>query len=155
MAESSTEVLVGGTVLAVAAAFVVYVSNATGGNGAGRDSYELTASFRSLQGVSVGTDVSLAGVKIGEITQIELNPVTFRADTRFSVRKDLMLPEDSAILVSAEGLLGGNFIEIIPGGSPDNLMPGDEIEDTQGSISIVNLLAKFAAGSGGDGGEAQ
>lgn len=154
MAESSTEVMVGGAVLAVAAAFVFYVSNGSGLNDGGDGSYELTASFRSVQGIAVGTDVKLAGVKVGTITDLELNPLTFRADARFTMRDGLELPDDSAILVSSEGLLGGNFIEIIPGGSPINLAPGEEILDTQGSVSLVNLLMKFvAASSGEDSGE--
>jgi phospholipid/cholesterol/gamma-HCH transport system substrate-binding protein len=55
----------------------------------------------------------------------------------------VQLPTDSAILISSEGLLGGNFIELVPGGLPDTLAPGDEIEDTQGAVSLVQLLLKF------------
>jgi phospholipid/cholesterol/gamma-HCH transport system substrate-binding protein len=64
------------------------------------------------------------------------------------VRSDVLLPDDSAIVISSEGLLGGNFVEILPGGSTDNLAPGAEIEDTQGAVSIITLLMKFAGGSG-------
>ena len=67
----------------------------------------------------------------------------------------LRLPDDRAILVSSEGLLGGSFIEILPGGSLDNLVPGDEIEDTQGAVSVVNLLMKFVGGEGDGAGAAE
>lgn len=150
MSENTTEVMVGGAVLAVAVGFLVYAANATGFRSAGGDSYDLTASFRSVDGVSVGTDVRVAGVKVGTITSLDLNPNTFRADARLTVLKDLELPDDSAILVSSEGLLGGNYIEIIPGGSPFNLEPGGEILDTQGSISLVSLLMKFVTASSGE-----
>lgn len=150
MAENTTEVMIGGAVLAAAIGFVVYISNATGLGDGGKGSYELTASFRSVQGISVGTDVKMAGVKVGTITDLDLNPETFRADARFTVQDNLVLPDDSAILISSEGLLGGNFVEIVPGGSPFNLEAGGEIEDTQGSVSLVQLLMKFvgAAASG-------
>jgi phospholipid/cholesterol/gamma-HCH transport system substrate-binding protein len=75
-----------------------------------------------------------------------LNPTTFRADTTFTVQSDVPLPEDTAVVIASEGLLGGSFVELLPGGSPFNLDPGSEIEDTQSSVSVVNLLMKFVAG---------
>jgi phospholipid/cholesterol/gamma-HCH transport system substrate-binding protein len=149
MSHNTTEVLVGGAVLAAAIAFAVYAGQAAGlsrgGNG-----YELGASFRSLEGVNVGTDVRLAGVKIGTVTGVDLNPDTFRADTRFSVVTGIEIPDDSAVIISSEGLLGGNFVEIMPGGSAFYFEPGDQIEDTQGAVSLISLLVKFVAGDGGE-----
>lgn len=150
MSESSTEVLTGAAVLAAAVGFVLYAGQSAGLSGPAR-SYELSASFRSVEGVTVGTDVRLAGVKIGTVTDLELNPQTFFADAVIAIDDAVVLPEDSAILVSSEGLLGGAFIEVIPGGSLDNLGPGDEIEDTQGAVSVVNLLMKFVAGDSESG----
>jgi len=146
MAENKTEILVGTAVLAVAAGFVFYAAGQTGFAAQPSDSYELSASFRSAEGVSVGTDVRLAGVKIGTVTGLELNAQTFRADTVFNVNNDIEIPDDSAILISSEGLLGGSFVEVIPGGSPFNIDPGGEVEDTQSSVSLVNLLLKFVSG---------
>ncbi len=149
MTHSSTEVLTGGIVLAVAAGFALYAAQVAGLSRGG-DSYPLTASFRSLEGISVGTDVRLAGVKSGTVTGVQLNPETFRADTTFAVEDGIMIPDDSAIVISSEGLLGGNFVEVMPGGSPFNLEAGDEIVDTQGAVSLISLLVKFVAGSGSD-----
>jgi len=146
MAENTVEVITGGLVLAVAVGFIVYAGQATGFSRA-PESYPLKASFRSVEGVSVGSDVRLAGVKIGTITAMDLNPLTFFADATISVKHGILLPEDSAILISSEGLLGGNFIEILPGGSPVNLEPGSEIEDTQGAVSLISLLMKFVGGA--------
>ncbi len=142
-----TEVLVGGTVLACAIAFGVYASQSTGLSQS-QAGYELGASFRSLEGVSVGTDVRLAGVKIGTVTGVSLNPDTYRADTKFSVADGILIPDDSAIVISSEGLLGGNFVEVMPGGSPFYFEAGDEISDTQGAVSLISLLVKFVAGNG-------
>ena len=147
MSHNPTEIAVGGVVLAAAVGFAIYAGQAAGLAQAS-NGYELTASFRSVEGITVGTDVRLAGVKIGTVTELELNPETFRADTTFSVKEGVEIPDDSAVVISAEGLLGGNFVEIMPGGSPFGLAPGEEIVDTQGSVSLVTLLLKFV--SGGD-----
>jgi phospholipid/cholesterol/gamma-HCH transport system substrate-binding protein len=148
MAGNTTEIVTGGVVLVAALGFLVYagqVAGLTRGQGA---AYEMTASFRSADGISVGTDVRMAGVKVGTVTAISLNPQTFRADTRFTVADGIVLPEDTAALISSEGLLGGNFLELRPGGSPFNLEPGAEIVDTQGSVSLVTLLLRFVTGDG-------
>ncbi|MGE4324968.1 MAG: outer membrane lipid asymmetry maintenance protein MlaD [Pseudodonghicola sp.] len=147
MSHNTTEVLVGGVVLAAAISFAVYAGQTTG-FGRGGGGYPLTASFRSLEGVTVGTDVRLAGVKIGTVTDMELNPQTYRADTTLSILKGIEIPDDSSAVVSSEGLLGGNFVEIMPGGSPENFNPGSEIIDTQGSVSLISLLLKFVSGGG-------
>lgn len=142
---NKTEIAMGGAVLVLAAGFAFYASQVAGLNRSGAG-YELSASFRSLEGVSVGTDVRLAGVKIGTVTAVDLNPETFRADASFSVRDGIGIPDDSAAVIASEGLLGGNFLEIMPGGSLDNLDPGGEITDTQGAVSLISLLVKFVAG---------
>lgn len=150
MSHNTTEILVGGAVLAGALAFAVYAGQATGLSGT-TSGYELNASFRSLEGVAVGTDVRLAGVKIGTVTDVVLNPQTYRADTRFSVKQGIDVPDDSAAIIASEGLLGGNFLEIVPGGSEFYFEPGDVVEDTQGAVSLISLLIKFVAGSGEEG----
>ena len=149
MSENTTEVIVGGVVLAAAAFFLVYAGQTTGFGEASGD-YDLQASFRSAEGVSVGTDVRLAGVKVGTVTSMDLNAQTFRADVQLAIEEGIDLPDDTAAVIASEGLLGGNFVELVPGGSPFNLEPGGEIVDTQGSVSLISLLLRFV--SGGDGG---
>lgn len=149
MTESKTEIFVGGLVMAVAIGFLVYAGQTTGMT-RGAEEYRLNASFRSIDGISVGTDVRLAGVKVGRVTDIRLDPESYRARTVFSVEEGIEVPDDSAVSISSEGLLGSNYVEIQPGGSPFHLEPGDEIEFTQGSVSLIGLLTKFVSGEGGD-----
>lgn len=144
---SKTEIVLGAVVIAAAAGFVLYAAQATG-MAAPRAGYELTASFRSAEGVSVGTDVRLAGVRVGSVTGMALNAETFRADLRLTLASGIVLPEDSAISVASEGLLGGTFLEILPGGSPFDLPAGAAIEDTQSAVSLVTLLLRFVTGGG-------
>lgn len=141
-AENVTEVLTGAAVLAAALGFAAYAGLGTR-LAPEKDGYELTASFRSVDGVSVGTDVRLAGVKVGTVTKLALNPDTYYADATVTVKNGLAIPDDSSILISSEGLLGGNFVEIQPGGSPVMLEAGQEILDTQGAVGLVQLLMKF------------
>ncbi|MDO5756312.1 MAG: outer membrane lipid asymmetry maintenance protein MlaD [Rhodobacterales bacterium] len=150
MAENKSEIIAGAVVVAVAAGFIVYAGKLTGASAAAGSSYELSASFRSADGITVGTDVRLAGVKVGRVTSMALDPATYRAGTTISVAEGIAVPDDSALAISSEGLLGGNYVELLPGGSPFFLEPGDQIEFTQGSVSLVSLLMKFV-GSGDAG----
>lgn len=147
MAENTAELLTGGAVVAVAAGFLIYAAQ-FGGVARVSDAPVYSASFRSAEGIGVGTDVRLAGVKVGTVTDMVLDPNTFRAATSFTVDDEILLPEDTAAVISSEGLLGGSFVELLPGGSPFNLEPGAEIEDTQGAVSLIQLLLRFVSGNG-------
>lgn len=147
MSHSAAEVLAGAAVLAVAAGFAIYAASGASGWAPVTGGYELTASFRSIQGISEGADVRLAGVKVGTLRDIRLNPQTYFADTTIAMAAGVELPADSAILISQDGLLGGSYVEILPGGAVEVLGPGDEIEDTQGAVSLMSLLMKFVGGS--------
>jgi phospholipid/cholesterol/gamma-HCH transport system substrate-binding protein len=150
MAEKLSEIITGGVVLVAAVGFVVY-GGQLAGLGAGGATYQMTASFRSVEGVTVGTDVRMSGVKVGTVTELKLNPETFRADARFTLPDGVLLPDDTSVRISSEGLLGGSFVEILPGGSLTNFDPGAEIEDTQGAVSLIELLLKFVSGGGSSG----
>lgn len=145
MTHSVAEVAVGGAVLAAALAFGAYTVQSTG-FAIGSTGYELSASFRSVEGISVGTDVRLAGVKVGTVTGINLNAETYRADTTVVLNDGVQVPDDSVIAIASEGLLGGNFVEISPGGSLFYYGAGEEILDTQGSVSLLTLLLRYVGG---------
>ncbi|WP_225026071.1 outer membrane lipid asymmetry maintenance protein MlaD [Xinfangfangia pollutisoli] len=151
MSRYAAEVATGAAVLVLAAGFAFYAAKGAGLTAGSGETYPLTASFRSLEGIGVGSDVRLAGVKVGTMTDIKLNPQTFMADATVQIRKEIQLPTDTAIVISSEGLLGGNYVELLPGGMPDNLAPGDEIEDTQGAVSLISLLMKFVGGQADSG----
>ena len=147
MQRNWTEILTGGLVLIAAVVFTILSFQRAGFSGTS-ESYELTASFRSVEGVSIGTDVRMAGVKIGSVKDITLNPLSFRADLTVILSRQLEIPDDSAIIIASEGLLGGTFVEIQPGGSPFIMEAGDEFNDTQGAVSLLNLLLRYVSGSG-------
>ena len=84
MSENKTEVTIGALVLAVAVGFILYVGQTTGMS-ASTGGYHINAAFRSAEGISTGTDVRLAGVKIGTVMDMALNPETYRAEVTFAI----------------------------------------------------------------------
>jgi phospholipid/cholesterol/gamma-HCH transport system substrate-binding protein len=142
MSNSIAEMVLGAVVLATAGGFLVYAGQSAGFQ-MEREGYSLSAGFRTAEGVLVGTDVRLAGIKIGTVTELELDTETYQARAFFSIRNDVMVPEDSDIKVAQEGLLGGYYLEITPGASDFMLSSGDEILNTQGSVSLLDLFVRF------------
>ena len=146
MTRRPAEIATGVLVLIVAVAFlayaVVHTGRATGGG------YDLHASFDHIDGLNNGADVRLAGVKIGSVTASAIDPKSFLATITFTVADDLHLPDDSSAEITSDGLLGGKYLSIGPGGSATLLKPGGTVTVTQGSISIEQLLGKFIFSAG-------
>lgn len=147
MANSAAETVIGAVVIAAALGFALYATR-TSGHALGSDSYVLSARFRDANGIAVGTDVRIAGIKVGSVTGLDLDPTSFQAKATFSVREDLKVPDDSDVKIASEGLLGGNYLEISPGASDTALSAGEEITNTQGAIDLLNLLMRFGTGKG-------
>jgi len=141
------ELITGGLVIAVAAGFLWYAVGNTGKSLGG--GYALHASFDHVDGLGLGTDVRIAGVKVGSITAIKLDPKTFLADVRFTVQDGIALSTDSSAVVSTDGLLGGKYLALSSGGDEKMLKPGDAITVTQGSVNLEALLGKYIFGSTG------
>lgn len=145
MRDNIVEAIIGAIVLVAAVVFLVFMGRSTG-FAAGGQTYDITAKFRSAEGIVVGSDVRLAGVKVGSVTGLNLDPQTYLAETVFSIDKTILLPDDSEAGVTMESLLGGAYINIAAGGSDFMLEAGDEMLNTQGAVSIINLLLRFAGG---------
>jgi len=145
MANNAVETLVGAVVLCVAGGFLYYAAeNADFGGGA---SYPLTADFFKADGVGVGGDVRISGVKVGTVDSLMLNEKTYQAQLTFAMREGIKLPSDSSAKIASDGLLGGSYVSIEPGGSEYFLEPGEAIEHTQGSVSLLDLIGKAVAGT--------
>ncbi|MEM7190437.1 MAG: outer membrane lipid asymmetry maintenance protein MlaD [Pseudomonadota bacterium] len=138
MASSAAETVIGAAVLAVAGGFLVYAANtadvAIGGGG-----YEVTSEFRKIEGLTVGGNVQISGVKVGTISAIELNTDRYRPVVSMTLRENVKVPEDSLVEISSEGLLGGNYLNIIPGASDFMIEPGGEL-DSEPYVSLIDLI---------------
>ncbi len=148
MKDNLVETLVGATVLVIATLVVLYgysVSEADSGDG-----YVLSAQFDRVDGLTVGSDVRMSGIKVGTITALTLDTESYYANAKFMITSDVELPEDTSAKVTSEGLLGGNYVSLSPGGSEDMLTEGDEILYTQGSVDLISLVSQalFSTGDG-------
>ena len=140
MSEEKRHTLVGAAVVTVLVALFLY-STAT--DGATLGSYRVIAKFNTVEGIYVDSAVRLSGIKIGRVSALSYDSATQRAVVTMEVRPDVELPLDSLAIITSEGMLGGRFIRLDPGGELDLLADGDEIDFTQDSILFVELLAKI------------
>lgn len=152
MKNSTVETLIGAAVVVIAAVFFLFAYTASGeGNGGG---YRVSAEFDNAEGINVGTDVRMAGVKIGTVVAQALNYESFQAVITMTIDPQLKLTEDTTAKVTAEGLLGSRFIALEPGGAEAMLADGGIITSTQGAVDIWSLIsqAMFEKSGGKDGG---
>lgn len=140
MSNRLIETLAGAAVIAVAVGFAAYSYSRAGIDTV--DGYEIMASFNSIDGLSVGNDVRISGVKVGSVTGQDLDPKTYMAVIKMSVRSDLELPLDSSAKIASDGLLGGKFVALEPGGDIEMIEEGGEIEYTQGSVNLEDLIGQ-------------
>jgi phospholipid/cholesterol/gamma-HCH transport system substrate-binding protein len=138
---NAVEVVVGAAVLLVAAGFLAYAV-AHSGRSAG-EGYPLTAQFDHIDGLSVGADVRMAGVRVGRVSSAKIDPKSYLAVVVLNVQDGLNLPKDSSAEITSDGLLGGKYISLSPGGDAATLKPGQAITITQSSVSLEQLLGKF------------
>ncbi|MCX8230680.1 MAG: outer membrane lipid asymmetry maintenance protein MlaD [Alphaproteobacteria bacterium] len=140
------EALIGAVVLAVAAFFLVFAFSSTDVGAV--DGYEVTATFDRVDGVNAGADVRMSGIKIGTVTKLELDLQTFLAKATLNIDRSVELPDDSSAEITTEGLLGGKYMAIVPGGAEDVIAPGGRIQFTQSSLSLEGLIGRFGFGLG-------
>jgi phospholipid/cholesterol/gamma-HCH transport system substrate-binding protein len=152
MKRSLIETLLGAVVLLLAGFFIftAYQSSTI----ASHDGYVLRATFDKIDGVGIGTDVKISGIKVGSITALRLDPETYLATIEMTINDVYRLPTDTVAVVQSEGLLGGSYLSLVPGGSEEMLVPGAVITYTQSPTSLTDLIGRFvfsATGQGKDG----
>lgn len=147
MAHNTAETLIGALVLAVAGGFLVYAANTADVDVSG-GGYGLTAEFRRAEGIAPGGDVRIAGVKVGTIRAMTLDPKSYKAVVAMTIRAGIEIPEDTAAKITSASLLGDSFIALAPGASDVMLADGESFLYTQDSVSLIDLATKAVAGSG-------
>jgi len=131
-------------VVVVAVGFFAFAAAQAGQSG-NRAGYDLSALFNRVDGITVGSDVRVSGVKVGVVKAIGLDTDTFQARLTFTIDDNVHLGDQTTAKVQSDGLLGGSYISIEPGaGNP--LHAGGMIENTQGTVDLLSLFASFAGG---------
>ena len=143
MKRINLEVIVGLFFIVGIAAFA-YLTIMLGGKSiTNSDNYELTARFTSTAGLKNGAPVEIAGVPIGKITAIDFDPEAYQSVVTLSLQPNVKVQEDAIASVRSTGLIGSKILQISPGGAEDILEPGDEIEETEPSVSLEELISKY------------
>jgi phospholipid/cholesterol/gamma-HCH transport system substrate-binding protein len=138
---NAVETVTGAVVILLAGGFLGYAVAHSGRSvGSG---YPLHATFDSIDGLGVGSDVKMAGVKVGSVVATGIDPKTYQAAVTFTVDNRIELPKDSSAAVISEGLLGGKYLQLQPGGDTADIPAGGRITITQSSVNIEELLGKF------------
>lgn len=140
-ASARVETIVGAAVIALAVGFFFYASKTAGIGSGVAGGYKVVAEFDNAEGINIGTDVRLAGIKIGTVTGQSLNAENYMARVEMTLDPKISLSDDTAAKISSEGLLGGKFIAMEPGGSETKLAEGSMMTLTQGAVDIWSLIS--------------
>jgi phospholipid/cholesterol/gamma-HCH transport system substrate-binding protein len=148
MSRNLLETLLGAIVLIVAIGFLLFAYNTSQVKEDG--GYELIARFDKVDGLERGSDVRISGIKVGTVLDQTLDPQSYRAEVRFSLREDIQLPADTSAAVVSNGLLGGKYLALVPGGDIEMLEPGGEVTLTQSAVNLEDLIGHMIFNQGGE-----
>jgi phospholipid/cholesterol/gamma-HCH transport system substrate-binding protein len=109
------------------------------------ESYSLKASFNNIGGLKTTASVRSAGVLIGRVTEIKLNPQRYEAEVTLSIDKRYQFPKDSLISILTSGLLGEQYIGLKPGADDDMLKNGDAIKQSRSALVLEDLIGQVVA----------
>lgn len=107
------------------------------------ETYPVTARFLSISGLKEGSTIELAGVNVGKVRHIELDPGEYEAIVHLDIDKSVQLQDDSIASIRTAGIIGDKYVRLTPGGSEIFLESGDEIEETESAINLEDLLSKY------------
>lgn len=141
------ETILGAAVAVVAIGFFVFAAAQAGQTTSG--GYDLTARFQRVDGVAVGSDVRVSGVKVGVVRAVALQPETYLAQLTLTIDRGVEVLDESTARIQSDGLLGGAYVAIEPAGMAP-LEAGGEIPNTRGSVDLLQLFSSFAQGQGED-----
>ena len=139
MRYSLVEILLGAIVLLTAIAFLTLGMQSINSQ---KDGYNISLIFGSTAGLKNGDDVKISGISVGKITKLELSLDDYNAKVNIIIDNNIKIPDDSSAKITSSSLLGGNFLDIIPGSSEQNLGPSDIIYDTTDPVSFTDMLGK-------------
>ena len=135
------ETVLGAVVLVAAALFLFFAYTTSQVRAV--SGYQVTAEFDRIDGIRDGSDVRIAGVKVGSVIGATLDPKTFLATLRISIAHKYKLPDDTVAEIVSSSLLGDKYMALVPGGSDKIIPPGGRIKYTQSPASLENLIGQM------------
>ncbi len=112
----------------------------------GDNNYPVYARFQSISGLKNGASVEMAGVQIGQVGSISLSKEEKVAIVKLKIQKGMVLSDDVIASIKTSGLIGDKYIKLSPGGSDQDLKPGDTIIETESAIDLEELISKYVFG---------
>ena len=140
------EALLGAVVLIVAAGFLIFAYSST--DVAAVEGYQVHAKFDRVDGLVIGSDVRLGGIKVGTVVGQELEADTYLAVVRMTIDPKIKLPSDSSAEIVSDGLLGSKYLSLVPGGDEGIIEVGGEIRFTQSPVILENLIGQLIFSQG-------
>ncbi len=154
MGKKSIEILVGFFVLLGMLGLVFLAMKAANlGNVGGGDTYMLTAQFDNIGGLKPRAPVRVAGVTVGRVKSIGVDPKTFQGVVTLDIERQFQFPKDTAAKILTSGLLGDQYVGLEPGGDDKNLAPGENVAQTQSAVVLENLIGQFLTGKADEAGQ--
>ena len=140
--------LLGAVVVAVALGFLAFTYLRTGSGSL--SGYEVLARLPKVDGLGIGTDVRVSGIKVGSVSDLVLDPNNYLVTVHMHVRSDIKLPTDSSMMITSSGILGSSYLSITPGGDDKMIAPGGYIENTQAAnaTDLMSLAGRVMGGGG-------
>ena len=146
MSSKTVETLIGAIVVAVAAGFLYFAYTST--SEGSLTGYSVSATFSRVDGLSIGTDVRMSGIKIGTVSALSLDPKSYLAVAHLTLNSGVQLPDDFSVKITSSGLLGNSYLSVTPGGSDKMIAPGGRIANTQGSVDLMGLIGRLITSGG-------
>lgn len=109
----------------------------------GEETYPLEARFNSVSGLKEGATIEIAGVRIGNVSSIDLDSGEYEAIVQLSIENGIRLTEDSIASIRTAGIIGDRYVNISPGGLDEFIEPGGEMEETESAINLEELVSKY------------
>ena len=146
MKRNVIETVMGGVVLLIAVIFFFFAYSSAN---VGRvDGYVVIVKFNRVDGINVGSDVRLSGIKVGSVIDQQLDPHTYLAVLRLSISNRIKLPTDTSAKIQSDSLLSANYVALEPGADETMLADGGEITYSQDPINLSDLIGRFIFGAG-------
>lgn len=135
------ETVLGAVVLVSAAMFLAFAYSAADLRAV--TGYDVTATFLKVGGLERGSDVRVSGINVGTVTDQRLDPQTFEAKVTMSISADVTLPTDTTAAIVSDGLLGGKYINLVPGQDAERIAAGGTISHTRDFQSLEDLVGEI------------
>jgi phospholipid/cholesterol/gamma-HCH transport system substrate-binding protein len=144
MNHNAVETVMGAVVLVVAAVFLFFAYSTS--RPPSLSGYDVTARFDRVDGLRDGGDVRISGIKVGTVVSQTLDPQSYLAIVHMNIDTSVKLPVDTIATITATGLLGDNYLALVPGGEDEYIKPGGQIEHTEAAINLFSIINKYIGG---------